>query len=1006
MAHHRQSLNLQQQQQQLLLLLAFVFVLGFLTSSCHALYEDQVGVWDWHQQYIGRVKHAVFQTQGSGRKRVVVATEQNALASLNLRTGEIYWRHVLGESDPIDVLELASGKYVMTLSGGTNVRAWHLPDGVLIWEAAIPSSKGSNPPRLVALPVDIDYDKINDLLVLSGSVLTALSGQDGTTIWKVDISGKDVDIRDVIVATEELKAYGVGFIGDSGFTVIEIDLQAGTITDRKTAMTSETLSVTELLVSKQFAVALDSKGTHLVTVSINANGLTVLETALSSLSLNAVGLPKLLPTKLDGAISLALGDLTAIVAVDPTSGELRTVETLVGAVAVSDSLSVANSKHSVAIIQLLEGGHSQNTFSLHVHGEDWTEVVQKETVKLPSHRGHVQKVFLNAYLRTDRTHGFRALVVGEDDSLLLLQQGEIVWTREDELASIVDAKSAELPLERDGVSVAEVEHDLAEWLKGHFLKLKATLFLASADEIAAVQESRLNQADKTKLTRDHNGFRKLLLVLTKSGKLLALHTGDGRIVWSLLIPGFRAPHGGPQVCPEKLLLWQVPHQHAEERPEVLVLGKSCSTSDFPAVLSWVDAYKGIELHTMKLSYPVTHAFGLPLTDSSEQRLHLFVDDQAQAHLLPGSEESLDLFLKQKDNAYFYEVDRTKGIIEGYGIKGLVESSRQTSSEGYLFETEKLWSVVFPEETESIATVATRRPDEVVHTQAKVLGNREVLFKYLNKNMIFVATVTPKSVGLLGAASPEDSTVVAYLIDTVTGRILHRVTHPSMQGPVHAVLSENWVVYHYFNLRNHRYEMSVLETYDQSRVGDKGVMQLMLGRHNASAPLSSYSSSNVEVKGQSYFFTYTVKTLTVTTTARGITSKQLLLGTVTDQVLALDKRLLDPRRSATPTPSEREEGILPLTDAIPISPQGYLTNGYQVEGLRGILTIPARLESTCLVFAYGLDLFYTRTAPSRTYDSLTEDFSYALLLMTIVALLIAIAVTYVLAERKELAEKWK
>jgi hypothetical protein len=41
----------------------------------------------------------------------------------------------------------------MTMSGGTNVRAWHLPDGLLIWEAAIPSSKGSNPLRLVALPV-------------------------------------------------------------------------------------------------------------------------------------------------------------------------------------------------------------------------------------------------------------------------------------------------------------------------------------------------------------------------------------------------------------------------------------------------------------------------------------------------------------------------------------------------------------------------------------------------------------------------------------------------------------------------------------------------------------------------------------------------------------------------------------------------------------------------------------------------------------------------------------
>lgn len=39
-----------------------------------------------------------------------------------------------------------------------------------------------------------------------------------------------------------------------------------------------------------------------------------------------------------------------------------------------------------------------------------------------------------------------------------------------------------------------------------------------------------------------------------------------------------------------------------------------------------------------------------------------------------------------------------------------------------------------------------------------------------------------------------------------------------------------------------------------------------------------------------------------------------------QVLALDKRLFDPRRTPTPTPAEQEEGILPLTDSIPINPQ--------------------------------------------------------------------------------------
>ena len=39
-----------------------------------------------------------------------------------------------------------------------------------------------------------------------------------------------------------------------------------------------------------------------------------------------------------------------------------------------------------------------------------------------------------------------------------------------------------------------------------------------------------------------------------------------------------------------------------------------------------------------------------------------------------------------------------------------------------------------------------------------------------------------------------------------------------------------------------------------------------------------------------------------------------------QVLALDKRFLDPRRSVNPTQAEKEEGIIPLTDSLPIIPQ--------------------------------------------------------------------------------------
>jgi ER membrane protein complex subunit 1 len=78
----------------------------------------------------------------------------------------------------------------------------------------------------------------------------------------------------------------------------------------------------------------------------------------------------------------------------------------------------------------------------------------------------------------------------------------------------------------------------------------------------------------------------------------------------------------------------------------------------------------------------------------------------------------------------------------------------------------------------------------------------------------------------------------------------------------------------------------------------------------------------------------------------------------------------------------------------------------VRDLRGIISFPAILESTTHIFSYGLDLFYTRIAPSRTYDSLTDEFSYVLLLITVVVLIVAILVTWGMSKKKDLQEKWR
>lgn len=67
-------------------------------------------------------------------------------------------------------------------------------------------------------------------------------------------------------------------------------------------------------------------------------------------------------------------------------------------------------------------------------------------------------------------------------------------------------------------------------------------------------------------------------------------------------------------------------------------------------------------------------------------------------------------------------------------------------------------------------------------------------------------------------------------------------------------------------------------------------------------------------------------------------------------------------------------------------------------MKRILIAPALLESTSVVFAYGIDLFLTRVAPSGSFDILSEDFNKMQLVLTIVGLAVAIVVTKPLVQR--------
>uniref|UniRef100_A0A914Z397 ER membrane protein complex subunit 1 n=1 Tax=Panagrolaimus superbus TaxID=310955 RepID=A0A914Z397_9BILA len=93
------------------------------------------------------------------------------------------------------------------------------------------------------------------------------------------------------------------------------------------------------------------------------------------------------------------------------------------------------------------------------------------------------------------------------------------------------------------------------------------------------------------------------------------------------------------------------------------------------------------------------------------------------------------------------------------------------------------------------------------------------------------------------------------------------------------------------------------------------------------------------------------------------------------ILEISRRFVDARRPLEMTADLREEMIVPYIPELPVATEELINYNQSVSHIHGIKTAPSGLESTSLMFAYGMDLFYTRVTPSGTFDILKDDFDY-------------------------------
>jgi len=377
-------------------------------------------------------------------------------------------------------------------------------------------------------------------------------------------------------------------------------------------------------------------------------------------------------------------------------------------------------------------------------------------------------------------------------------------------------------------------------------------------------------------------------------------------------------------------------------------------------------------------YDIVQVSLLPLTDEKFSKTILLIDDSLKIHIFPKTQESITHLRENVSSIYLHLIDQDSNSILGYKLIDEKEESRGVAG------ISEVWSVNIPKD-QVITKVASKRFDEHVHSVGRVLGDRSVLYKYLNPNLIAFASVSEDSL---------KPSAFIYIIDGVTGQIVYQARHRNAKGPLQMVLSENWLVFLYYNLKARRTEISVVEMFEGFE------------EKNSTAFSSLDSLDHPVFLSQGYLLPLThVSTMSVTNTERGITHKNLLLALESGYIYTIPKNLLDPRRSFQHTAQLEEEGLVPYVPEMPLHPMTFVNYNKTVEKIRGIHTAAAGLESTSLVLAYGLDLYFTRVTPSRKFDVLKEDFDYIFISGVLSALILGTIIASKLASIRKLNLSW-
>ncbi|XP_075898482.1 ER membrane protein complex subunit 1 [Nelusetta ayraudi] len=947
-------------------------------SIVEGVYEDQVGKFDWRQQYVGKVRFSHFDSQVQSSKKVVLATENNVFAALNTRTGDLSWRHVdkTGPEGNIDALMQHGQDAVLVVGNGRLLRSWEINIGGLNWEIVLDSGSFQSA-CLVG-----QQETVKHVAVLKKTVLSLHYLSNGHQKWIENLPESDTVDYQMVYSDGNGQVYALGVVPHSHIAIVAYSTEDGEIIKQISVEAPWLSNVQEscTVIGKGMLTCVDPSAASLHMLDLHADS-EMTQVLLQSLGLEvATGFhPVLVSTQPNPArpplaeFFLQLGP-EQFVLLQLNSGHIATLRDFKPAFLVS--FATTGEKTVAAVMS----PKNKTACSINLFSAENGRRLLDTTLNfaLDSNGGKPEKMYVQAFLKKDDAVGYRVMVQSEDHTLTFVQQpGRVMWIREEALSDVVTMEMVDLPLTG---TQAELEGEFgkkADGLMSMVLKRLSSQFILLQAWVGHLwklfydarkpRRDVKNEVTIENLSRDEFNLQKMMVMVTASGKLFGIDSKTGTILWKHYLENV------PPGAVFKLVV-QRTTAHFPHPPQCTLLIKDKESG--LTTLHVFNPIFGKKSHVTPpaLPQPILQSLLLPLMDQDYAKVLLLVDDQYKVSAFPSTKNVLQQLQEMASSIFFYLVDSSQGRLSGYRLRTDLS-------------TELIWEVVIPTEVQRIVSIKGKRPNEHVHSQGRVMGDRSVLYKYLNPNLLAVVTESADN-------HQERSFVGILLIDGVTGRIIHEAVQRKAKGPVHVVHSENWVVYEYWSTKSRRNEFSVIELYEGMELYNSTVFSSLDRPH---AP---------QVLQQSYIFPSSISTLEATLTEKGITSRHLLIGLPSGGILSLPKMFLDPRRPEIVTEQSREENLIPYAPELIIRTEWFINYNQTVSRVRGIHTAPSGLESTCLVVAYGLDIYQTRVYPSKQFDVLKDDYDYMLISSVLFALFFATMISKRLAEVKLLNRAWR